>query len=375
METIKDLNAYIVYNNRLEQMVEVEINKKYRGTSPSGASKGSSEIKYLKATTSIKRLKEIFPKYIGEKIDFEKLDREIKLLKTRLGGNGSIAFSFALFNASFKLEENKIYYFPYPLGNVIGGGAHHGFASFQEFLVLPLKAKTFPKAMETMVAIYKDLMEEFYNKFCGFNDEGAMIIKEKEENILDKLEKVALMHGAKIGIDFASNSYYDKKSNSYKIKGKKIKAEEYKQYVIDLIKSYHLIYAEDPLHEKDFEGFAEITKKAKKTYITGDDLTTTNPELLKKAIKHKSITGIIIKPNQIGTITEALETKKIAEKHKILPVLSHRSGEADDYTISHLALAYNFKVIKAGIAQSRIPKLNELMRLWNTIEKKKMSKI
>lgn len=375
METIERLDAYIVYNNRLQKTVEVEINGKYRGAAPSGASKGSAEVKYLSPKAVVKRLKEVFPKYIGEKIEFEKLDREIKLLKSKLGGNGSIAFSFALFNASFKLKSDETYEFPYPLGNVIGGGAHHGFTHIQEFLVLPVKAKTFPKAIEIMVAIYKELMEEFTNKFCGFNDEGAMIIKEKEDRILDKIERVALRYSAKIGVDFAATSYYDKKSDSYIINGKKIKSEIYKQYVLDLIKSYHLIYVEDPVHEKDFEGFAEISKKSKKTYVTGDDLTTTNLELLKKAIKYKAITGIIIKPNQIGTITEALEAKALAEKHNILPVLSHRSGEADDYTISRLALAYKFKVIKAGISQSRIPKLNELMRLWYKSEKKKMSKI
>ena len=176
-------------------------------------------------------------------------------------------------------------------------------------------------------------------------------------------------------MDFASNSYYKKKTNTYIFEGKRYKREKYIEYIEELIEEYEIIYAEDPLQEKDFDGFRILNTSLKNTIITGDDLTTTNPFLLKEAIKNKSIKGIIIKPNQIGTLIESLEVKEIAEKNKIIPVLSHRSGEGDDNTLSKIAIEYSFPLAKIGVAGIRIVKINELVRLWNSVKKKKMVNI
>ncbi|NPA38336.1 MAG: hypothetical protein GXN99_00910 [Candidatus Nanohaloarchaeota archaeon] len=373
---LKSARAYLVYNNRLQPTVEVKINNKFRGAAPAGASTGSKEVKYKNPVRVINLLnKNIFPSYEGEDLrNFEKIDREIKHLKSQIGGNGSIAFSFALFNAYFYFEDVQHATFPLPLGNVIGGGAHHGFTDIQEFLAIPKRAKSFPEAFKILIRIYEEANQTFSKKFCGYNDEGALIIKEKQNKILDKLSEIASRYQAYLGVDFAANSYYDAKTNTYLFEGKKLKPEEYIERVIELIKTYKLWYAEDPVQEKDVEGFKILTKKTK-SFITGDDLTVTNPSNVLKFAKDEVIRGVIIKPNQIGTVSEALDSKRIADKYNLLAVISHRSGEADDYTISRLAVMYGFKVIKAGIAQSRIPKLNELMRLWQTIQHPKMSRI
>ncbi len=374
VEEIKDIKAIITYNNRLEKTIEVIINNKYRGMSPSGASKGSSEVKSIDVENNIQRINKYLKKYIGEEGNFEKISRELKFLKDKLGSNTTTAFSFALFNMNFKIDNKKTYSFPLPLSNIIGGGMHHGRMSIQEILVVPKKAKTFADAFEINREIYLEIKKYLKkkNKFLGYNDESAIISTLNSIEALNLARKYCDKFDALLGVDFASNTYYKEKTDTYLFEGKKYKRERYIEHIEKLIKEYEIVYAEDPVQEKDFDGFKMLNTSLKNTIITGDDLTTTNPLLLKEAIKHKSIKGIIIKPNQIGTLIESLEVKEIAEKNNIIPVISHRSGEGDDNTISKIAIEYSFPLAKIGIAGIRIVKINELIRLWNSVKKKKM---
>jgi len=372
---IESISARVVYNNRLEEAVEVEINEKYKGISPSGASKGSHEVKYIPARLAVKRINKISEKYIGEKLIFEKIDREIKFLKEKIGGNGSIAFSYALFNANFEVKDDEKYYFPLPLSNVIGGGMHNGNMNIQEILVSPSKAKTFKEAFEINRKIYEELKKILKKKksFLGYNDESAIISKLNDIESLNLVSRIVDKYDAYIGVDFASNSYYNTKTKKYEFLGKKLSTERYYDEIMNLIKEYNLKYAEDPFYEDDFERFSQLREDLKRScYVVGDDLTTTNPKRLSLAIKERAISGIIVKPNQIGTISESIEVKEMAEKNDILPVISHRSGESDDNTISRVSIKYRFKLAKIGIAGIRIVKINELIRLWDKVYKKKV---
>ncbi len=372
---IQNIKARVVYNNRLEESVEVEINEKFRGISPSGASKGSHEVKCLPAKLSVRRINTISKKYIGEKLNFEKIDRELKFLKEKIGGNGSIAFSYALFNANFAIDPNKKYSFPLPLSNVMGGGVHNGNMSIQEVLVSPSKAKTFKEGFEINRKIFIELMSFLKKKklFLGYNDESAIISKLNDISSLNLVSKIADKYDAHIGLDFASNSYYNPKKRKYLFLGKALNRERYYDEILKLIEDYDIKYVEDPFYENDFDMFHEIREDLKRRcYVVGDDLTTTNPERLSTAIKEKSITGIIIKPNQIGTVSESIDVKEMAEKNNILPVISHRSGESDDSTISRVSIYYGFKLAKIGIAGMRVVKINEFIRLWEKIYKKKV---
>jgi enolase len=168
------------------------------------------------------------------------------------------------------------------------------------------------------------------------------------------------------GIDVAASSLWKAKEEkyAYESEGKKRDTAEQLEYLLDLIEKYHLAYVEDPFHEEDFDSFAELTRKAKNCLVCGDDLFTTNNERLNQGVKLKAANAIIIKVNQIGTLTDAAETIETAQKHGYTTVMSHRSGDTCDWHIAHLAVAFKCPIIKTGIVEgARIAKINELVRI------------
>ena len=168
------------------------------------------------------------------------------------------------------------------------------------------------------------------------------------------------------GIDVAASSLWKEKEEKYvyEREGKKRDSSEQLEFLLELIDQYHLAYVEDPFHEEDFDSFAELTKKTKNCLICGDDLFTTNNERLSQGIKLGAGNAIIIKVNQIGTLTDALDTIDHAQRHGYTAVMSHRSGDTCDWHISHLAVAFNCPIIKTGIVEgARIAKINELIRI------------
>jgi enolase len=161
------------------------------------------------------------------------------------------------------------------------------------------------------------------------------------------------------------------KAYVYEREGKKRSPGEQLDFVLELIRKYHLAYVEDPFQEDDFESFAELTPKAKNCLICGDDLFTTNQERLARGIKAQAGNAIIIKVNQIGTLTDAWETVEMAKKNRYAPVMSHRSGDTCDWHIAHLAVAFKCPVIKTGVVEgARIAKINELLRIEEFLDER-----
>ncbi|OGI12664.1 hypothetical protein A3K64_03755 [Candidatus Micrarchaeota archaeon RBG_16_36_9] len=209
----------------------------------------------------------------------------------------------------------------------------------------------------------------------GNNYEGAWMCKLDDIKTLDLLSKIAEEHETMIGIDFASSQIYNKGKYCYANPKRKLSPEKQLEFILDLIKTYGLVYVEDPFHENDFKHFAELTKKAK-CLITGDDLFVTRPERLKIGIKKKAGNSIIIKPDQVGLVSEALKTVQIAKKANYKTIISHRSRDTSDSFIADFAVGTSSPIIKCGIhGIEREAKLNRLVEIWNNIKNPEMAKL
>lgn len=361
---IEELELRKILNSRVNFTVEAEVNGNI-SSAPSGASTGKHEAKCFvpeNLTEIERRLKE-------ELLDFpleqEKIDNKLKEIDgtdnfSQLGAV-SIATSMASKKAEGFSHSNQ---FPYPLSNVIGGGAHGGNTTIQEFLVLPLEAETFPEALKTNAKVYQELKDRYKQKIMGINDEGALITRMNDEETLKALKKVAEKYNASIGLDIAASNFWNPEKGRYHWKSMDMDLKPKKQvkYINKLIEKYNLVYVEDPIQEEDFTSLKEINDN--NCLIVGDDTFVTNPKRLKKGIKNNAGNSIIIKPNQIGTISQAKKTTKIAKDNSYTPVLSHRSGTTSDPFLADLSLEWEAPIIKTGLADIRIAKLNKLLRLW-----------
>ena len=278
---------------------------------------------------------------------------------------------------------------PYPLGNMMNGGAHAGpnAPDIQEFLVVPVGANDVSEAVFANVAVHKRLKELISKKDPNFTggkgDEGGWIPNITNDQALEIQAQACEEVGDELGIlirpglDMASSEFWDSEKEKYVYGQDNIERDvgEQVEYVKDLIETYNMFYVEDPFDEKDFEGFSQLTAKVgKKCLICGDDLFVTNSNILEEGIKQKAANAIIIKPNQIGSLTETYKTVKLAKENNILPVVSHRSGETCDETIAHLAVAFGAPLIKTGaIGGERIAKLNELIRIEEELSNPRMN--
>jgi enolase len=379
---IEDITLSEIYNSCKEKTIKVSIkneNGTFSASPPSGTSKGKYEAK----TLDIKTIKKSFPKIkkrlIGKReIEVDKIIEKIGIEK--IGANFSIALSIAAIkaitkNEPYKFFKNEAEFFPFPLGNTIGGGAHSGYLSEQEILVLPLRAKTIKEAIKTNLSIWKET--EYYLKpfITGRNKENAWMCKLNDLKTLEILTNIAEAFEARVGIDFAANNIYKDGRYYYLHPDRNFSAEDQLEFVLNLIKTYKLIYVEDPFHENDFENFSELTKKAR-CLIAGDDLFATQPSRLKLGIRKKAGNAIIIKPNQAGNIFKTLETVKIAKKANYTTVVSHRSCETNDNFIADLVVGIESPIIKCGIyGKERTSKLDRLVEIWNKTKKPKMAKL
>lgn len=354
-----------IIDSRTKPTVEAEINNHY-GKAPSGASTGTHEAK-CHVPEHFNELEEKLKQEVeGENLSQNQFDQKLKEIDgsnsfSRLGAI-AIASSFAYKNAEgFNHTKN----FPLPLSNVIGGGEHGGNTAIQEFLVLPVNAETFPEAIETNTKIYQELKTRYKSKIKGINDEGALITSMDDEQTLRKLKKVADKHEARIGLDIAAGELYKNEKYKYPSMNQQLSSKEQLAFVQQLIDQFELVFVEDPFDQEDFESHAKLTKQNPDVHICGDDLFTTNKKRLKQGINQDACNSLIVKPNQIGTVSDAKETIELAKENDYTPVISHRSGETCDSTISDLALEWEAPIIKAGIADIRIAKLNKLLRLWD----------
>ncbi|MFP4038227.1 MAG: enolase C-terminal domain-like protein [Candidatus Nanohaloarchaea archaeon] len=352
-----------ILNSRVNYTVETEVNGE-KASAPSGASTGKYEAKCF-VPEHLEEIEQLLKKLEGQELSQKEFDEKLKELDgtddfSRIGASG-IASSFAFKQASgFDLSES----FPLPLSNIVGGGEHGGNTSIQEFLVLPVNADTFPEAIETNRKIYHEMKERYSRKVKGMNDEGALITSMDDEQTLKALKKVADEHDAALGVDVAASEFFEDGKYRVSSMGLEHDAEGQLKFIEELIEAFDLKYVEDPFDEEDFRMHAKLAKKFPDSLICGDDLFTTSKERLKNGIENGSCNSLIVKPNQIGTVSDARETVKLAKENGYTPVVSHRSGETCDSTISDLSLEWEAPIIKAGIADIRIAKLNQLLRRW-----------
>jgi len=400
MPLITKLKGRIVFNSRGNQTVEVDVitDNRYlgRACAPSGASVGKHEAQSFPGNDPNRAI-EIFQsnadKFIGaEASDPKAVFEIIKSIDatpsyTILGGSIAYAVSIASVDSASKaldiplirvLRKEKPYKNPFPLGNILGGGAHAGPGTpdIQEILVCPLGASDVLQALDMNFKVHGELrrvLERADKSFTyGRGDEGAWAPRTNNEKALELAEQAIKNLGFKIGgdvglgIDFASSSLWNSDKSCYEYKREELsrRADEQIEYVNSLIQKYDLTYVEDPVHEEDFLGMAEITKKNRKCLVTGDDMLVTNKKRVMEASKYDACSGAILKVNQAGTLYDALLFAKECDRKGLKLVTSHRSGEAVDSHISHIAIATQSKMLKSGIiGGERVAKLNELVRL------------
>jgi enolase len=261
-----------------------------------------------------------------------------------------------------------------PLGNVIGGGEHAADAThIQEFLAAPVGAPSVEEAVFANAAVHQQAGEilEARGVPSAKGDEGAWAPSiddgEAFEIMAEAVGTVADDVGFDIGfgLDMAGAELYDAEEGGY-VYGERIRdTDEQIEYVTDLVSEYDLVYVEDPLDEDDFEAFAALTDRVgQQTLVCGDDLFVTNVERLERGIEQDAANSILVKPNQIGTLSDAVDAVELAIESGYDPVISHRSGETADATIAHLAVATDAPYIKTGtVGGERTAKLNELIRI------------
>ncbi len=394
---IEDVHYRIVFDSRGNETVECEImagDVVAKAIAPSGASTGSEEAVVVSPYKREEVEEKVSKAIIGLSVfDQESVDETLIEVDgtdnfSNIGGNFAITASLATAKAAAELLGMPLYSYiggafakelPYPLGNVIGGGRHaEGSTNIQEFLVIPVGAKTFFEAQKANAAVHKQLKKEFKKRgiFAAKGDEGAWAAKISDEQAFEILSSAAagvedeLGVRIRMGIDVAATELWD--GERYVYGDRKLTSEEQIAYMAELADRYELLYIEDPLHENDFEGFAELTRQVK-CMVCGDDIFVTNPRRIAKGIGIKAANTVLIKPNQNGTLTGTARAVKLSKDNGYSIVVSHRSGETEDECLAHLAVAFNAKLIKTGVVGGeRISKLNELIRIEELMDKPRM---
>lgn len=400
MATITDLYSRIIFNSRGSETIEIDVitDGKHlgRAASPSGASIGTLECQSFPMNSpqrAIEFFEENKSKFVGVTADDpEALHSIMKEVDpspsySKLGGSIAYALSIASVDSAanaahlplFKLlNKNGPYRFPFPLGNVLGGGAHAGPGTpdIQEVLVLPIGASNIVEALKMNFKVHsevRNIIEKYDTKFTyGRGDEGAWAPNVSNDEALQITEKAIgnagfmLGRNVAMGIDFASSSLWNDKAEKYDYsrKGNALSPGEQIDYVNNLIKSYKLLYVEDPVNEEDFSGMSLLTNANPGCFVTGDDLLVTNISRLVYASKLKACSGAILKVNQAGSLYDALLFANGCRREGVGIITSHRSGESTDSHIAHISIATGSKMIKTGVVGGeRIAKLNELLRI------------
>jgi enolase len=400
MSTIHAVKARRLFNSRGTPTIEIEVLTEGRGgraLAPSGASTGIHEVvayPHGGVEQAVHLVEEVVaPKLVGVPLDdLKTIDALLHELDGTadfrvLGGNTALAISLATAKAAaasrgialFRtMGQPSTHRLPHPLGNVLGGGKHAGrnAPDVQEFLVLPVQVASFTEAAQANIRIHAEVgarLEKVDPTFTGGKgDEGAWAPNLRNDEALAVVvaacEVVSKERGVDVrpGLDVAASSLWDERKALYAYPREGVERDTGDQieYIAALIETYGLVYVEDPLHEDDFDGFAELTKRVKHCLICGDDLFTTNTERLTRGIDQGAGNSIIIKPNQIGTLTDTRRAVELAVNAGYVPIASHRSGETCDPYLAHLAVGMDCPVIKVGVlGGERVAKVNELIRI------------
>ena len=411
MSKIKSVLAREIIDSRGNPTVEVDVCLSSgafgRAAVPSGASTGEHEAIELRdgdksrfggkgVLKAVNNVNTSIAKAIkGKEADFKAIDAiTIKLdgteNKGKLGANAILGVSMAVAKAAANekgvplyryLGGNKANILPVPMMNIINGGMHaDNNLDVQEFMIMPIGAPTFSRAMQMACEIFHTLKSILHDKHLATSvgDEGGFAPnlgsnEEGLEIIIAAIEKAGYKPGKEvfIALDAASSSFY--KDGQYDYNGKKIDSAALIQTYANMVSKYPVVSIEDGLYENDWSGWKALTDKlGKKTQLVGDDLFVTNVKRLQQGISQKTANAILIKVNQIGSLSETLDTISLAKKNNYHSIMSHRSGETEDTTIAHLAVATNIGQIKTGSLSrtDRLAKYNELLRIEQELGKK-----
>lgn len=409
MSKIVDIKGREILDSRGNPTVEVSVYTEKGSVGvfsvPSGASTGKKEAlelrdndeRYmgkgvLKAVSNVNNI--IKDKLIGLNVENQKTIDEILISldgtqnKSKLGANAMLGVSVAVLKAASLDNNLEVYEYlnrrevkiPFCMFNVLNGGKHApNNVDIQEFMIVP-KFDTFEESLRSASEVFHNLKNILNEKglVTSVGDEGGFApdLENNEEAlmlIVKSIEMAGYIPGKNIfiALDVAASSFYNSENDTYKLDNSNLTREELLNYYINIVKKYPIISIEDPFDEDDILGFKMITDTlGKKISIVGDDLFVTNKELLKKGIEEGLCNAIIIKPNQIGTFYETLETIVYAKQHKYTPIISHRSGETTDTFISDLAVSLNIPFMKSGSTSrgERICKYNRLLEIENKIK-------
>lgn len=400
---IKSIHARQIVDCKCRPMVEVDVVTEDgalgRGCAPTGSSVGKFESFVLRdnnpaeynglsvhhAVDNVNQI--IAPALIGKDVHNQKeidqimIDLDGTSDKRKLGGNAIYSTSIAVLRAAAKAENLPLYNFangpiktvPVPSFNIINGGHYENLTQpFNEFIIMPYGASTIYEAVEMGIRTFQEL-EKVITRYLGHKPSVAPSYgyvspsEDPEENLKLIAQAIdACGYTGKIGFAFdcASSEMYDKDSNTYLLKGKRVAAEELIDYAKSLTENYPFVFIEDLLDEEDWDSYPKAHKAITRTILLGDDFIVTNIERLKRAYELQAIDGFILKPNQVGTISEALDTFRFAKEHQLFATPSGRSGGVVGDVVMDLAVGLGIPFIKNGAPRSgeRIDKLNFLMR-------------
>jgi len=411
LSTISEIKAREILDSRGNPTVEVDVHcidgSFGRASVPSGASTGEHEAIELRDNNSkrylgrgvqkaVKNINGIIArKLIGLDVKDQKLVDQVMIdldgtsEKSKLGANAILGVSLAVAKAAADSLHLPLYKYlggitantlPVPFMNIINGGAHaDNNLDFQEFMIVPHGFKTFSDAIRAGVEVFHNLKKllKKHNYSTSVGDEGGFAPNlQSNEEALELIIKAIKNAGYKSGkdisiaLDAASNEFYEKKK--YKIENKLISSQKLIDLYINWVKKYPVVSIEDPLSENDWDGWIEITKQlGEKIQLVGDDIFVTNTKILEKGINNKAANSILIKVNQIGTLSETIEAIEMAKNAGYTYMISHRSGETEDAFIADIAVATNSGQIKTGSASrsDRIAKYNQLLRIEEELGK------
>ncbi|QSG01901.1 phosphopyruvate hydratase [Natranaeroarchaeum sulfidigenes] len=396
MTLITDIRLRRILDSRGNATVEADVLTESggfgRAAAPSGASTGEFEAIELPPNEAIANAREhAVPRLVGEVHagDQRAVDNTLRAADgtddfSEIGANSAVAISMATAKAAADVLGAPLYQhlggafrgdnFPVPLGNVIGGGEHAADATdIQEFLSAPVGAPSVADAVFANAAVHQEIHDMLIERDtpAGKGDEGAWApsIDDAEAfEILDEATSTVAEEVGfeiKFGLDVAAAEMYDEDEGGYVYSDQVRDTDEQVEYITELVEEWDLAYVEDPLDENDFEAFTDLTANVgDQTLICGDDLFVTNVSRLEKGIEMDSANSILIKPNQIGSLTDAFDAIELAANNTYDVIVSHRSGETEDTTIAHLAVATDADFIKTGaVGGERTAKLNELIRI------------
>jgi len=406
MPKIKDITCQKILNSRGDWTIETKVvlddGSEGIQAIPDGASKGENEAIYIPVdkavdivSSAIRDVLEGENPYEQAAIDRVLIEMDGTPNKKHLGGNSILSVSLATAKASAKSQGLELYEylawlfshkravstslkFPTPIFNILNGGLHaHNNLSFQEFMVIPSAKMTFDKGLELGVKVYHNLKDDLIKDGCdvdvgdegGFAPNGFTIAKALRYISSAASRSFKLGDQVFMGLDVAAGSFYKKGIYQILEEGLVLEDEELERMYVGILSNYPLIYIEDPFYEGNVQSWQEFTRKlGSKLMIVADDLVVTNPKFLKNVVNRKLANAVIVKPNQVGTLTETFEFIRDAQDAGMKIIVSHRSGETgEDTFIADLAVAVGADFIKSGapVRGERVVKYNRLLQIYN----------